>query len=94
MAKARYKPRTFEERLDQLLESRDLMLDKIHKLMLSDPDKPTGLCGFLDSYEKSCNLIDRIENAGTRDSQEIVIMFVDELNFEKDDEGDEEKVGS
>jgi hypothetical protein len=90
MAKERYKPTPADVRMDKLLESRDLFLGKIHALALAENLSPKGLIGFLDAYERTSNLIDRIENAHAGDKA-IVIRFerVKELEeMEKDDEKD------
>ena len=87
----RYKPTSAEKRMDRLLESRDVALEQIHDLMMSRPQKPIGLLGYIDAFERISNLIIRVENAGAGESKEIVIRFerVPELEFEKEDGGDD-----
>jgi hypothetical protein len=88
MAKERYKPTPADVRMDKLLESRDSLLEKFH-LLASDSEifSPKGLLGFVEAYERTCNLIERIRNAHAGDKA-IVIRFerVKELEeMEKDD---------
>jgi hypothetical protein len=91
MEQERYKPTSKERRMDKLLESRDTALNKFHEILTSGAG-PKGLLAYLETYERVSNLIERVRNAHT-DSKEIVIRFVDELNFEKEDGEKDEEVG-
>ena len=66
--------------MDRLYEIRDTALEKLHSMVMEKPKKPTGMLGYFDLFERTVNLINRIENAGADEEgnvQTVVLKFKD-----------------